>query len=685
MAITKTADEKADSIIYESDVTKAPMWTIVKSDYSADQKQLYKITSKTGVALSFKKDKNATPKVMDGVNQWLLTGDETNGYTIKTAVSASESLALGGTTDLAVKSGTSAVAFQIIDAGAKVLKANEISTFSVFELVASEALEGNPFKDTEIKATQVEGSEFVTFAVVGKKDFFIGLDTARTVIHNQVNEFGVKLVADSTYEASAIHSVSNADLQQFKVVRTLKNDKLTLYVKDSPKFGADGKFAKVLNGENVKLVYAQVGTSKVLTVSSLKTDGISQNYGNSLTFTQKVGTPASLPNGAGVYFLKDKNTHKANGTAKNENYNKYYGITTSARIDAVSNFKRAGQYMVAEKDGKYAVVSRNQGSANMNGYTLNAGATGKTAVYEEIYKISDNVFTFNGKDTIEFIYAKEVTEAKDRFLGYKYFTPEEIGNEAFALNLISKTPGVENLYAYAKDSLIQIQSTDIENATLFKLVQPSDENCLPYYNNGGAQSLKDTLSAASYQLKEQYGDKYLTNDMGYWFKDGDEWYIYSDYGKLKYTKQTFGGQVEGASYRTAKWFTFIAGEEEGEYLMTTNSYRMSFNVKTAELEYLNQSSDEVVNYFNLVAAPAPTYANLGDAHHMMLSSSEGDGKALSMNPATLFAEVKTAEQTPYIDSLFGLWIDTACVKDIAKPLYYVTTGNGLSAADREAG
>ena len=277
LAITKTADEKADSIIYESDVTKAPMWTIVKSDYSADQKQLYKITSKTGVALSFKKDKNATPKVMDGVNQWLLTGDETNGYTIKTAVSASESLALGGTTDLAVKSGTSAVAFQIIDAGAKVLKANEISTFSVFELVASEALEGNPFKDTEIKATQVEGSEFVTFAVVGKKDFFIGLDTARTVIHNQVNEFGVKLVADSTYEASAIHSVSNADLQQFKVVRTLKNDKLTLYVKDSPKFGADGKFAKVLNGENVKLVYAQVGTSKVLTVSSLKTDGISQN------------------------------------------------------------------------------------------------------------------------------------------------------------------------------------------------------------------------------------------------------------------------------------------------------------------------------------------------------------------------------------------------------------------------
>ena len=51
----------------------------------------------------------------------------------------------------------------------------------------------------------------------------------------------------------------------------------------------------------------------------------------------------------------------------------------------------------------------------------------------------------------------------------------------------------------------------------------------------------------------------------------------------------------------------------------------------------------------------------------------------------MFAEIKLAGQENYIDSLFGLWIDTACVEDIAKPLYYVTTGNGLSEADLEAG
>lgn len=37
-------------------------------------------------------------------------------------------------------------------------------------------------------------------------------------------------------------------------------------------------------------------------------------------------------------------------------------------------------------------------------------------------------------------------------------------------------------------------------------------------------------------------------------------------------------------------------------------------------------------------------------------------------------------QEEYIDSLFGLWIDTACVKDVTRPTYYITTGNGLDSA-----
>lgn len=72
--------------------------------------------------------------------------------------------------------------------------------------------------------------------------------------------------------------------------------------------------------------------------------------------------------------------------------------------------------------------------------------------------------------------------------------------------------------------------------------------------------------------------------------------------------------------------------------------KVVFNVKTAALTYVAQD-DVRDDFFKFEKAPAPVYANLGAPSHKILSSSEGDGKALSMNPTTLFAEVKTAEQT----------------------------------------
>lgn len=197
-------------------------------------------------------------------------------------------------------------------------------------------------------------------------------------------------------------------------------------------------------------------------------------------------------------------------------------------------------------------------------------------------------------------------------------------------------------------------------------------------NGGGAQALKDTLSVSMYTLSEQHTNNNFTSNVNGVLAD------------VKFLDRT---PVE---------FVFVNGDEAGEYLMIPASVehysaavtesspeiiemnnKVVFNVRSSALSYVEK--DDVRDFFKFEKAPAPVYANLGAPSHKILSSSEGDGKALSMNPTTLFAEVKTAEQTPYIDSLFGLWIDTACVKDITKPLYYVTTGNGLSEVDREAG
>ncbi|WP_297908047.1 DUF6383 domain-containing protein [uncultured Parabacteroides sp.] len=672
-----------DSIIFGAK-DDADLWNIAKAGYDeATGVQRYTIKNKDGVVLSVSKSDKAPYSIRGGISEFQFKPNG-SGYSIAAAVKAGTVIYLNpGVAKNVTIPTTIGSAVNVEDPGSKVLTAENISKFSVFTLIADPAVTKNPFDGVVVRAHQ-EG-EWIKFEVADKKNFFIGVDTTFTTIHSQDNVFGAILKADSTYARNEKHTVSNADFQLFKVVKDLKTDKMTLTVKSAPEMKRTNTSTPFSTKDNAVLKYAKIDNLNVLTVSV-------DEQGDPLAFTQTPGTPASLPNGAGVYFLKNKNTHNSDGSAKNPNYNKYYGATTATTdfISSVSNFKLEGQYYVAEEDGRYAVVSRMQGSSADPGYVV-------VPAYEEIYKVADNVYTYD-LDTIEFVYAKEVTEAKDRFLGFKSFTNEECKNEAFALNLVSGTEGVDGLYAYAKDSLISIKSTEFENAIKFKVdpvaietwsVDKIDNNTYSwekllssknYSDYAGAQSLKDTLSAVAYTLSEQYTNNKVSHDVDY------------TYDAVKFLD------------RSATKFIFVNGDKADEYKMIpvnvyseinddeteANEYisssdkKVVFNVNTAALVYV--SEDDVRDDFvKFEKAPAPEYATLGAPSHKILSSSEGDGKALSMNPTTLFAEVKTAEQTPYIDSLFGLWIDTACVKDITKPLYYVTTGNGLSEVDREAG
>ena len=688
-----------DSIMFGAKAD-ADLWNLTKAGYDeATGVQRYIIKNKNGVVLSVAKSDKAPFSIRGGISEFEVAGNITAGYSISGAVAAGKVLSLKKATSLTETlpiNASSMAVYGIEDPGTKPLTADEISDFSVFSLVASPTVTKNPFDGVVVKASDVDagGEAWIKFEVADKKGFFIGVDTTFTTIHNQQNVFGAILKADSTYSINEKHTTSNADFQLFKVVKDLKTDKMTLTVKSAPEKTRANTSTPFGTKDNAVLKYAKIDNLNVLTVSF-------DTQGDALAFTQTPGTPASLPNGTGVYFLKNKNTHNATGDAKNTNYNKYYGKTVADFISSVSNVKREGQYYVAEKDGRYAVVSRMQGSNAVASYALDG-----TVDYREIYKVSDNVFTFNGQDTIEFVYAKEVTEAKDRFLGYKSFTKEETMNDAFALNLVSGTPGVDGLYAYAKDSLISIKSADFDEAIKFK-VNPvaietwslkedpsnpgyyfydkllSSEN---YYDNGGAQALKDTLSAVAYTLAEQYSNNVVSNDVkGIYDATAYDAVKFLDRSAVRFV---FVNEAAADEYKMIPVSIYGRHNEDNtessEYISENLNKKVVFNVKTAALTYVAQD-DVRDDFFKFEKAPAPVYANLGAPSHKILSSSEGDGKALSMNPTTLFAEVKTAEQTPYIDSLFGLWIDTACVKDITKPLYYVTTGNGLSAADREAG
>ena len=643
-----------DSIMF-SQKANADLWTLTKGGYDeATGVQRYVLTNKNGVVLSVAKSDKAPYSIREGIKEFQFAGSASNGFDISAAVKAGKVIYLnsGVAKDVTIPTSAGSTKVNIEEPGKALMSAETISDFSVFTLVANPAVTKNPFDGVVVRARNVDangkivdeatGENWIKFELAEKPGFFIGVDTTFTTIHAQKDIFGVTLKADSTYAKNDKHTVANNEYQMFRVTKDLKNGKMTLVVKKSPVKRAKATDAwtevstNITNGDSIVLKYAKIDNLNVLTASVASAFGGNVVQGNALSFTQTPGTPASLPNGAGVYFLKNKNTHNVAGNAKNANLNKYYGAKVSEFVSSVSNFNREGQYYVAEKDGRYAVVSRMQGAdvpANAAQYALDSN-TG----YREIYKVGDGLYTFNGNDTIQFIYAKEVNEAKDRFLGYKSFTKEDIKNEAFALNLVSGTPGVDGLYAYAKDSLISIKSATFDDAIRFKvkaveLEKWSRESAtdawskvsIAYLDNAGEQILKDTLSAVAYTLNEQYTKNTVTNSA----YDTEE-----TYAAVKFVN------------RDAVPFVFKAIEAADEYLMVP--------VKVTAIDNATASGTSAV------------------------TKMEEESFKVVFN-------VKTAEQTPYIDSLFGLWIDTACVKDITKPLYYVTTGNGLSAEDREAG
>ena len=97
------------------------------------------------------------------------------------------------------------------------------------------------------------------------KPKYLGVDTTKTEIAGAIGAYGAKFVADSTYESSTAHSVGNADFQKFKFTVNLKNDSIAMFVKAAPNVNAE-KLAEITD-EDIRVVYAQTGSTKVLTVS----------------------------------------------------------------------------------------------------------------------------------------------------------------------------------------------------------------------------------------------------------------------------------------------------------------------------------------------------------------------------------------------------------------------------------
>ena len=605
---------KADSVIVKkfvsSDVTKAAidsaLWQISDKQTTLGV-TTYKLTNKvTQQVLSFAAKANANTNLALGVDRWVLSE---NGSTIKGFYDGDKTLELvvtegklslttGGGTTFNVKAPESAFPLNAQQLG---------NGFSVFQLKFGDIYDGNIFAGKELLAKDITGKAgYVTLQAKGDESYangvakYFGVDTLKSTISGARDVFGYKFALDST----RTNVKPNEACQQFKFTIDLKNDSLAMFVAGTP-----------FDNDTVRVVYASVEATKVLTVSKVE-DGGAVEQGSVPYITLSKGTPTTIPTGTGIYFLKRAN--------KDANEGRYYVTSNTYMDDKPSVNLAKGQWYIKETDGKYSIVDR---SENTTFASLNSEAFAVQGMA--------NTYTFGSSTdsvTIEF----QPVNLNDHYLGSLYFTENELNDNGYVLNLISGTTGVSNIYAYTTDSILKGKVGDAKDAAIFKLI-PSDT-----VSAGGAVTLGDELFVISYKLKGLFNSDTITAQ--------------SD--SLKFSKS-----------ESALSFKFISDATAEKYAMlsSTNQY-VGMNVNTSCVQLSEKAA-----YVNLEAVDAAEYASFASAHKRLAYNNN----ALAMNPLNFFAEMKDEgnpiTKTNYGADNFSLWVEQDTVI-AGKQLYFISSG-----------
>lgn len=605
---------KADSVIVKkfvsSDVTKAAidsaLWQISDKQTTLGV-TTYKLTNKvTQQVLSFAAKANANTNLALGVDRWVLSENESTikGFydgdkTLELVVTEGKlSLTTGGGTTFNVKAPESAFPLNAQQLG---------NGFSVFQLKFGDIYDGNIFAGKELLAKDITGKAgYVTLQAKGDESYangvakYFGVDTLKSTISGARDVFGYKFALDST----RTNVKPNEACQQFKFTIDLKNDSLAMFVAGTP-----------FDNDTVRVVYASVEATKVLTVSKVE-DGGAVEQGSVPYITLSKGTPTTIPTGTGIYFLKRAN--------KDANEGRYYVTSNTYMDDKPSVNLAKGQWYIKETDGKYSIVDR---SENTTFASLNSEAFAVQGMA--------NTYTFGSSTdsvTIEF----QPVNLNDHYLGSLYFTENELNDNGYVLNLISGTTGVSNIYAYTTDSILKGKVGDAKDAAIFKLI-PSDT-----VSAGGAVTLGDELFVISYKLKGLFNSDTITAQ--------------SD--SLKFSKS-----------ESALSFKFISDATAEKYAMlsSTNQY-VGMNVNTSCVQLSEKAA-----YVNLEAVDAPEYASFASAHKRLAYNNN----ALAMNPLNFFAEMKDEgnpiTKTNYGADNFSLWVEQDTVI-AGKQLYFISSG-----------
>lgn len=602
----------SDSVIVKKTIAESKalldstLWQITKRTTSGGI--VYQFRNKaTNALLAFAAKENATTKLDPaGVSEWVFSdGNAIKGF-FGDGKSYSLSLSKDGVLSLAT---TNSSNFNIVETKLYTLKADELGDgISTFYMDLGGEYEGDIFSGKELIAKETEDG-YLKLQYKDDQEFpdgkakYLGVDTLYTEISDAQNSFGFKFVADSTYGGK--HTWGNEDFQKFKFTIDLKNDSVAVFVKQAPSLSIDNKYSP-----DVQVVYATLGDKKVLTVS--ETEPL---QGTAPFITTRRGTPVTLANGSGVYFLK--NVGKAANAGKYLYGNEIYASETP------SVYNPDGQWYVKEENGKYSIVDRLKGTT----YASNS----------EIFAVNgvSGAYTVAGKtDTLSFEYQPKV-DLNDKYLGILRLTEAELKEKTIQLN-VNAVGGTVPISV--SDSLLL---ADMEKeATSFRLFAGTEEK------TAGAQSLGDTLYTVSYRLADQFGDRVLVKD--------------SKTGSLimsSYQKDPLG-------------IVFRQSNDGTVYEMTVGKEYVTYSTQSNLL--LSEEKSEAVE-FKVDIIDAPQYEAVKSSHLRFGSN----GKFLTMNPLTLWAEKKNEGQeitkAGYTADNFSFKIEKADTVIPGKPVYLIST------------
>ena len=661
-----TAKADLDSALWKAELIRVNM---------PGNDSIYSLTNKaTNKKLSFSAKKNGADAfgtaIAAGVDEFKIKFDATNGYSIVGTTTDGKLVALSTTagTLLVGDISTGVAAFDIVAAGTLDLETKEdlapvLPSFK-FDFKGKD---GGIFTATELIPVPitVNSDKKFRFQVVGQENSTKGTKGAQYITIDTVMIGSTSSIQVAAFQLDTIVAASKAQyggagnegLQTFKLSMDLGNDSIVITTDSIVKFN-NGAYYVADHGGNADKAdvpytvgYKIFNGDPVLCIDSAAIDAP--------FITISKGTPVKLAGGTGVYSLQLKSA-----TGQYKDYNDMFLTGDGDRNEAVaaaSEYIPSTQFYVKEnEDGTYSAQAREGSSVSpltfANGETM--GIAEATELFTNIplyaVDVAKGIYAIGANEGDTLAFTKLDVDLANKYIGYKYYTKEEMSYGAVKFNLASKA--ADDIYlALTQDSVIK-GAKGVENAIELRLVEGADvtDNDTIYY---GAQALGDTLVRVAYAMEKAYN------------AEGAQ-FAYE--GAVVKLTDASNGTVTAKDKR----FFFIENPAGGSYKIVATDggdEMVTMNISNLAVTYAEPTA-AVETYFNIEGAEAPVYSKVESGHYNvvngteMLTATAGVAKLLRVGD-----ELKAAAE----DSDFSLFVDSAYVNrgyDNTEYGYYIYKG-----------